>query len=476
MNSFNATIAPAAEPLGSLTQQIGQSNDPVLEGLLQTAFSSNIPQGFHPPMDSASIRNPTSQHPSACASEPILQKKPAKKDKKRTSQPKSRDSAVGTVSTGALGGNLSGTPAVISDGQQAQASPSEPQDIRNPFPSNWSLQSTLEHLQNIKSPLSAASWGLATSSLCDSDLNVNAHMSAPLHMGSPIANQSQGDPTISNPFDTSSLLSNGSLDMGLGLTNENSNTPKRQFEDEFHASDYDNKRHKSGNESDSASLNLIGGVAGNSNVEEDAPKLLSRAAFFTVCKYCSTKKEENPSYQIGIAAKGKCTNDADPDHGVRWLSLRCRTCNTDVCTSAEIYKRHVCPAGFNAPPPGHYKAYKVHTKRRKSQTGEESESKPPKKRPSQKIPKAKKAVGEQQVELGQLPVENFDLQHDEVWGNPAELMRILQESGIDAEAAAFAAAAASAAASGVGVANPVYGSVETQEGQHGEEYHPWADI
>ncbi|KAJ1562951.1 hypothetical protein HK405_005453 [Cladochytrium tenue] len=89
-------------------------------------------------------------------------------------------------------------------------------------------------------------------------------------------------------------------------------------------------------------------------------QLLSRAHFTAVCRYCSRRVAADPAYQVGKFSKGKCLNVSDPGHGSRWLSLRCKTCNKDVCTSAEIYKRHVCPPGFAVPSPGVFKPYKEH--------------------------------------------------------------------------------------------------------------------
>ncbi|KAI8621324.1 hypothetical protein BC830DRAFT_1094566 [Chytriomyces sp. MP71] len=102
-------------------------------------------------------------------------------------------------------------------------------------------------------------------------------------------------------------------------------------------------------------------------VNNDGSIPLSRAAFKTVCKYCCMKKDEDPNYQMGVFHKGKCTNPLDPEHGSRWLSLRCKSCAKDVCTSSEIYKRHQCPPGYPSPMPG--KSYRTH-RRKKEDDGD----------------------------------------------------------------------------------------------------------
>ncbi|KAI9333690.1 hypothetical protein BDR26DRAFT_868025 [Obelidium mucronatum] len=100
-------------------------------------------------------------------------------------------------------------------------------------------------------------------------------------------------------------------------------------------------------------------------VNNDGSIPLSRAAFKTVCKYCCLKKDENPQYQMGVFHKGKCTNPVDPEHGSRWLSLRCKSCAKDVCTSSEIYKRHQCPPGYPSPMPG--KSYRTHRRKKEDE-------------------------------------------------------------------------------------------------------------
>ncbi|KAJ3065074.1 hypothetical protein HDU98_011530 [Podochytrium sp. JEL0797] len=100
-------------------------------------------------------------------------------------------------------------------------------------------------------------------------------------------------------------------------------------------------------------------------VNNDGSIPLSRAAFKTVCKYCCMKKDENPQYQMGVFHKGKCTNPLDPEHGSRWLSLRCKSCSKDVCTSSEIYKRHQCPPGYPSPMPG--KSYRTHRRKKEDE-------------------------------------------------------------------------------------------------------------
>ncbi|KAJ3030493.1 UNVERIFIED_CONTAM: hypothetical protein HDU68_008781 [Siphonaria sp. JEL0065] len=100
-------------------------------------------------------------------------------------------------------------------------------------------------------------------------------------------------------------------------------------------------------------------------VNNDGSIPLSRAAFKSVCKYCCMKKDENPQYQMGVFHKGKCTNPVDPEHGSRWLSLRCKSCAKDVCTSSEIYKRHQCPPGYPSPMPG--KSYRTHRRKKEDE-------------------------------------------------------------------------------------------------------------
>ncbi|KAI9355650.1 hypothetical protein DFJ73DRAFT_824575 [Zopfochytrium polystomum] len=123
------------------------------------------------------------------------------------------------------------------------------------------------------------------------------------------------------------------------------------------------KKEDSGAAFDSNAASMKVETATPESATPGEPQLLSRAHFKVVCKYCSKRQLTDPTYPNGKFSKGKCHKPNDPDHGSRWLSLRCKTCGKDVCTSAEIYKRHVCPPGF-VPPTTSFKPYKEHKRRR----------------------------------------------------------------------------------------------------------------